>query len=153
MQESDFSILIEEYKRQAVDFARRSLTDGINETQQADFETLSGLGTLKIQVSAGEGTFPVEGTYITVYSLRNERRCIHFEGTTDDSGITENITLPAKPIILSQSETTAADSSTEYFVSAKNPLFENHKDIAVQIFDKTETILPIALEPKLRQGE
>ncbi len=152
MQEYDFSILIDEYKKQAVDYAKRSLFGDINQSND-DFSTLTGLGTLKIQVSAGEGTFPVEETHITVYSLKNGNRRLFFDGKTDNSGLTENITLPAKPIILSQSEITAAGSQAEYFVSYENPLFEKGDDITVQIFDKTETILPITLEPKLRQGE
>lgn len=167
---------IERYRRQALEFARRSqvrpetsyqmqpefspdmLPQG--DTVQPEVNPPStatsyeqflrehpGEGTLKVQITAARGTFPVEGATVEVSLMLDGERYVLHRNATDESGITDGMRLPAFPSSASQSEATASGSGTQYNVSIFHPAFAAKNDESVTIFDAIQTILPVTLQP------
>lgn len=106
-----------------------------------------GRGTLRIQVSTARGAFPVPKATVTVSNpLETGSRAL-YQGTTDISGILEDLVLPALPESLSQNPATAENSGTVYQVSVRHPGYVPVERREVAIFSNIETILPVVLEP------
>ena len=55
----------------------------------------SDFGYLKVQTMGASGAVPVKNALVTVYKDIGEENVVFFEGRTDDSGVIENIILPA----------------------------------------------------------
>ena len=55
-------------------------------------------GSLRVQVSAAQGIFPIPGASVEVYRDFGAVREMFFTGVTDASGIAEKILLPALPV-------------------------------------------------------
>ncbi|MBQ6324053.1 MAG: hypothetical protein IJI22_04375 [Bacilli bacterium] len=53
------------------------------------------LGYLKIQIVGASGAIPIKDALVTIYKDIGEENVVFFEGRTNDSGIIENIVLPA----------------------------------------------------------
>lgn len=159
---------IEQYRQQALNYARRAqpqpefssemLPQGntvqpeVNPPSTAtSYEQFlrehPGEGTLKVQITAARGTFPISGATVEVSLPLNGERFVLYRNATDQSGISDNMRLPALPSDYSQSESTAAGSGTQYNVSIFHPAFAAKTDESVTIFDAIETILPVTLQP------
>lgn len=108
-----------------------------------------GRGTLKVQVTVGDGAFPVPQARVEVHRRFGDASRLLFKNVTDISGITDNMVLPALPVSYSRSAATARDSGTEYLVSVYHPSYLPF-EMPVSIYDGIETILPVALEPYMR---
>lgn len=106
-------------------------------------------GTLKVQVTTGDGTFPVPQARVEVQRRFGDAARLLFKNVTDISGITDNMVLPALPASYSRSAATAPGSGTEYWVSVYHPSYLPF-EMPVSLYDGIETILPVALEPYLR---
>ncbi len=106
-----------------------------------------GRGALKIQASVARDAFPIKDVFVDISMIYKGKRYSIYTDTTDSSGIVDKIVLPAKPGSESQNPQTAENSDTVYLVSAYHPGFETVTDCPVLIYDKVETILPIALNP------
>jgi len=113
-------------------------------------QTHPGRGSLRVQVSTARGTFPVSGAWVEVSRVFDGSRRVLYRGMTDNSGIVEKIVLPTLPASYSRQESTAADSGTVYQVSVYHPGFVPLVDSDVELYDRIETILPVALEPVAR---
>lgn len=108
-----------------------------------------GRGTLKVQVTTGDGTFPVPQARVEVQRRFGDASRLLFKNVTDISGITDNMVLPALPVSYSQSAATARNSGTEYWVSVYHPSYLPF-EMPISIYDGIETILPVALDPYMR---
>lgn len=106
-----------------------------------------GRGSLKIQVSTANQSFPVKNVFVDVALVENGVRYSIYQDVTDSSGIVNEIVLPSCSGTENNSPETAGKSDATYLVSAFHPGFEEIVDFPVTIQDRTETILPIALEP------
>lgn len=107
----------------------------------------SDRGKLRIQVSTARGAFPVSQATIAVSRPFGNVSRILYQGTTDISGILQDLTLPALPKALSQNPATADNSGTLYRVSVYHPGYAPVELRGVTIFSNIETILPVLLEP------
>ena len=103
-------------------------------------------GTLRVQVSTGQGLFPVEGARVELYRDFGAQRAVFYEGATDRSGIVDDIRLPALPAGWSQSAETAGISGTTYQVSVRHPQYATVDGRQVTVFPRIETILAVSLE-------
>ena len=101
-------------------------------------------GALRIQVTAGP--FPVAGAQGEVFG---QLRQVFYRGVTDQSGILQGIALPALSAAWSQSSDTADVSATDYQVTVRHPMFAPDVGRNAAVYARTETILPVALEPLL----
>jgi len=157
--------LVEKYKKQALEYAARAglLNEGSltsksqspnTDNTSSDYETFlklhPGKGKLKIQVSTARGSFPVEGGTVEISRDFGGEKRVFFKEITDQSGIVDNLELPALPSEYSQNSATAQDSSTDYNVAVYHPDFENMPLLPIGIYDGIETLLPVALQPIVR---
>lgn len=104
-------------------------------------------GSLKVQLTAG--AFPVSGATVEVVLHLNGDKYVIYRNETNESGISDNMVLPAQPFLFSQDEATASGSGTPYKVNIFHPSFEAINDETVTIFDSVKTILPITLRPSV----
>ena len=78
-------------------------------------------GSLRVQVSAAQGIFPIPGASVEVYRDFGTLRETFYSGVTDSSGIADRILLPALPASLGLSSDTAGISGTAYTVAVSHP--------------------------------
>lgn len=128
--------------------------DNIRNKAVEDFITAryKDRGTLKVQVSTAKGLFPVEGSIVEVATNINGRKTIIYRLVTDNSGIVDNIILPANPSSESQRSQTATGSGVNYLVSVSHPLYVDRTELPVTIFNNVVSILLVDLIP-LFSGE
>ena len=153
---------IEKYKNEAMEYAARAqpTDDMMPEGEPVDPEENNSetffdyaafvrdhpaKGGLKVQVSAANGAFPVPDATVEVSLVLEDESVVLYNNVTDESGIVDNMPLPALPSAYSQTSLTANGSGTEYVVSVYHPAFREQKDVRVTIFDSIKTILPIDL--------
>ena len=143
---------IEKYKSMALaTAARATLPPQETLTQNLDefLNEYTGSGILKIEVTSGNSNIPVKDAAVEVLRESENTFIRIYKKVTDESGIVDNLVLPALPASLSQIEETANDSGTVYIVTVNHPLYEANSEHKAVIYDKVKTILPVALQPKI----
>lgn len=103
-------------------------------------------GILKVQATAARSAFPVSGATVEVSVVINGEKYVLYNNVTDESGISDDMLLPARPSAFSQNSVTASDSGTQYEVSVYHPAFKA-LSAPVTMFDNIKTILPVVLKP------
>ena len=107
-------------------------------------------GTVLFQVTGGQGAFPVENARVQVIGKLNDRLSLSFLLTTDESGKTAPLSLPAPDRSLSLSPNQGkAYAVYEAEVTAENHIPVHIKDLPV--FDGITTIQPVNLSPDFGQ--
>ena len=106
-----------------------------------------GRGSLKVQVSAANQSFPVKNVFVEVAVMDGAMRYSLYQDVTDESGIVNEIVLPSRLSAATQDPETASLPEPQYLVSLYHPGFEEITDCPVTVFDRVETILPISLTP------
>ena len=106
-----------------------------------------GRGSLKVQVSAANQSFPVKNVFVEVAVMDGAMRYSLYQDVTDEAGIVNEIVLPTCPASDNNSPETAGKGDTVYLISVFHPAFAEVVDFPVTVQDRTETILPVALEP------
>ncbi len=107
---------------------------------------LTGKGSLVVQVTLARGAIPVEGAKVTISSAEEEPVVIS-EMYTDKSGRTTQLSLPAPQSGLSQAPGGVIRPYSIYNIKIEFPGYYTEKAINVPIFDKINSIQPVALEP------
>ncbi len=104
----------------------------------------SKTGILKVQVSGANQAFPLSGVEVEIWKEINGDKVVFFKGTTDNSGIIDNIILPAKPSKKDVEE--ASDIIyTNYMLTITYPKSDITKDYQIGIFDDLKVIQPIRI--------
>ena len=106
-----------------------------------------GRGSLKVQVSAANRSFPVKNVFVEVAVDEGGMRYSLYRDVTNESGIVNEIVLPTCSGSDNNTPATAGRDEAVYLVSVFHPAFEEVVDYPVTVQDRTETILPVALEP------
>lgn len=107
-------------------------------------------GTLIFQVTGGQGAFPVAGATIVLTKELNDQQSLSFTITTDESGKTAPLSLPAPDKELSQRPGNGTVFATyQATVSAPNYVTTEIRDLPV--FDGITTIQPVSLSPDFGQ--
>lgn len=104
-------------------------------------------GALRIQVTAGP--FPVAGAQVEVFRLFGQLRQVFYRGVTDQSGILQGIALPRCRRRGRSHPTRRMSPATNYQVTVRHPMFAPDVGRNAAVYARTETILPVALEPLL----
>ena len=108
-------------------------------------------GTLIFQVTGGQGAFPVAGATITITKPLDERLGISVTVTTDESGKTPPLSLPAPSKELSQKPNNGiVYAAYQAEISAPNHVTTKIRDLPV--FDGITTIQPVNLSPDFGQN-
>ena len=139
----------EYYRKQAMEYAERAQPAVASDDGASFLASHPGRGTLRVQLSSGNGSFPVSGASVEVFRRFGDEKRVYYKKTTDNSGIAEGMTLPASFRQESLSSETAADSGTEYGVTVFQPAFAPEQTHFVNIYDGVETLLPITLVPSM----
>lgn len=106
-------------------------------------------GTLLFQVTGGQGAFPVAGATVVLSRMLDDRQTLSITLTTDESGKTEPISLPAPSRELSQSPGNGPVFAIyQAEISAPNYVPTRIRDLPV--FDGITTIQPVNLSPIIR---
>ena len=101
-------------------------------------------GTLFFQVTGGQGAFPVPDAAVTITRALDDRLGISVTVTTDESGKTPPISLPAPSRTLSQSPNNGiVFAAYQAKVSAPGYITTEIRDLPV--FDGVTTIQPVNL--------
>lgn len=121
--------------------------------RQRIIEQYPNIGTLRVQVSTGRGSFPVKGALVEVALNYDGKHYVIYRNQTNESGIVSDLLLPANPTAESQSSATAGGSGVDYLVSVTHPSFADQNDLYATIYNKVGSILNVDLVPVLRNGE
>ena len=106
-----------------------------------------GRGSLRVQVSAANQSFPVKDVFVDVAVLTDGVRYSLYHDVTNSSGVADQIVLPCCMGSDNNSPETAGKNDAVYLVSIYHPDFEEIIDFPVIVQDHVETILPVALKP------
>lgn len=115
-------------------------------------EENDGYGTLKVQVATSNEAYPLSGVEITITKFIDGKEVIFFKGLTNESGIIDNIRLPAIPTkeeILKESDIVY----TVYNLKANYPKNNFEKMYDVSIFDNIKVIQPIRIPISMIEGD
>lgn len=115
-----------------------------------------GRGRLKVQISAANEAFPVEGVEVSVSVEYGGTRYLLYDDSTDSSGIVDNMVLPTRPTdVALEPERSDADEA-HYLVTLSHPSFHTIANKTVTVYNRLETILPITMAPdaqKIQNGQ
>ena len=106
-----------------------------------------GRGTLRVQVTTADAAFPIPDAVVEVSAVIAGTTLPIYRRKTNQSGIVDDLVLPAKPRSASQREETASNSGTLYTVAVTHPGFLPLTDKRVVIYDGVETIFPASIRP------
>ena len=107
-------------------------------------------GALIIQVTGGQGAFPVPNATILLTKQLNDQQSLSFTVVTDESGKTAPVSLPAPSRELSQRPGNGIVFATyQAKISAPNYVTTEIRDLPV--FDGITTIQPVSLSPDFGQ--
>ena len=109
-------------------------------------------GSLRVQVSAAQGIFPIPGAAVEVYRDFGAVRETFYSGMTDSSGIADRILLPALPASLGLSSDTAGISGTAYTVAVSHPDYHCPDHQQVLVVPRIESVLAVTLPPQREEG-
>ncbi len=107
---------------------------------------LQEYGRLQVQVYRAEEALPVEGATVTVFAEDGGGALTPLTVTTNRSGFTPAITLPAKPAALSMSPGNPRPYAT-YTVQVNAPGYFEIRDSEVAVYSGVTSVLPAALLP------
>ena len=106
-----------------------------------------GMGYLKIRAYAANQAVPITGLKILVNKKINGYNVNFFEGYTNESGVIDNISLPAP---IQDSNDLVIPKSIQYEVMATN---ENaNLTFIVNVYDKLYVVQNIGIVPKMNLG-
>ncbi|MCL2797756.1 MAG: peptidoglycan-binding protein [Firmicutes bacterium] len=103
-------------------------------------------GTLKLQVTAGDGTIPEGGVS---FAIKDKQGSVLYTGLTNENGESDVFTLETAPAELTMEPNPDLHPYANYDVWVAKPGFTSVNFIDAHVFDGIETILPINLEPAL----
>ena len=140
----------------------QSLTEKINPFQASAYPAVNmqddgkfpnlpqnnGSGTLVVQVSISRGSIPVQGATVTISDGNNPISTL----TTDNSGRTEPLSLPAPSASFSQTPGSSTRPYSVYNIRIEHPGYYPEELTNVPVFDKISSIQPVSLIP-LAEGE
>ena len=104
-----------------------------------------GLGILKIRAYTASEALPIKNLYVTVSKVIDDKNIIFYEGTTNDSGIIDNIKLPAPKVIVDNQIT---PNSTSYKVKTKY-MNQDYSDHTVTIYENILVVQNINVVPNI----
>lgn len=109
-------------------------------------ENTQGIGYLVVNVSTARGAIPLRGATVTVMYDEDGNTSIHSVLTTDMSGKTEKLELPAPSRELSESPGNIKPYAT-YTVSAEKEGYYPVTNTGVPVFSGITSIQPIEMLP------
>ncbi len=108
-----------------------------------------GEGRLIIRVTGGGGAFPIENAVVNVSGRKNDEEGsgIIYSLRTDESGLTETLTLPAPSGSFSLSPETGVRPYSVYDITVTKNGYLDSENAGVQIFDGITAIQTFDMIP------
>ena len=124
----------------------------INSTTYQEFiKNNPSRGFLKIRAYAANGALPISGLKVVVTKNINENtNVIFFEGTTNSSGIIDNIALPAPT---SSTDNLVIPRMTTYSILATYPPDNVNQSYIVNIYENLSVLQNVVVVPSMMVGE
>lgn len=104
-------------------------------------------GYLVVAVSAARGNLPLEGARVRVYSTENEDTRLLYTLTTDSSGRTKRIGLPAPPRSASQTPDTGVIPYASYNIDTDYYGYYTVENINAPVYSGITSIQNVAMIP------
>ncbi len=104
-------------------------------------------GYLVVAVSAARGSFPIEGARVRIYSTENDDTRLLYTLTTDSSGRTEKIELPAPPLSASQTPDTGEIPYASYNIDTDYDGYYTIENINAPIYSGITSIQNVSMIP------
>ena len=105
------------------------------------------LGKFKVQVSMGSGGVPVSGAEVLVTKDIDDKKVLFFKGNTNESGMIDDIKLPA-PIGITDFSAQEFPKFTEYNLSVIDKENDTIRDYVVQALGDVKAIQSVNIVPK-----
>lgn len=118
---------------------------------RAFLEKNPSYGTLLFQVTGGQSAFPIKAANIVISKDLDETHTFSINTTTDESGKTEELALPAPNKSLSQ-HPGGGDVFSTYRARVTSPGYITVEILDIPIFDGITTIQPVNLSPDLNHN-
>lgn len=104
-------------------------------------------GTLRVQVFAANGSFPVPNATVRVYVQLDDGEREVFSGITDVDGITDGIRLPAPDSSISFDENSTVAPYAVYKLRVERKDYAPAYFEGIPVFDSVKSIQPVGLVP------
>ena len=105
----------------------------LNSSAYRDFiEKNPGIGHLSVRAYAASGAIPIENLKLVASTIFNGNKIIVFEGFTDESGLIENISMPAP--IYDENNLVSPEKIVYNLEASYNP-FDFLKKYSINVFD------------------
>lgn len=114
---------------------------------QPNSTDMSGMGKLIVNVTSVRGLYPVEGARVTVFTGDADNMERVAEVTTDRSGKTPEIELPAPSIRFSESPDPSERPYAYYNIRTVADGFVDNINYNAAVFDSITSLLSVNLQP------
>ena len=104
-------------------------------------------GNLRIRAYAASGAIPISNLKITVRTKINNNNVIFFEGTTNESGVIDKISLPAPKL---NPDNLDKPATTTYEIVANYEPNDSTGVYRVNIYENVYVIQTISIVPEMR---
>ena len=106
-------------------------------------------GFLRIRAFAASGAVPISGLQVVVSTIIDNNRFIFFEGATNESGIIDNISLPAPRLNTNNLD---VPSKTVYDIEATYEANNFKQSYQVNMYEKVFVVQAINVGPSNNLG-
>lgn len=107
------------------------------------------VGYLKIRASAANSAVPISGLKVVVSKIIENNVVIFFEGSTDSSGVIENISLPVPKIM---SDDLVAPVGMEYDIKTNYEIDNIVGSYKVNVYENIYVVQNINIVPKINMS-
>lgn len=114
---------------------------------------MQGEGYLVVNVTSVRGLYPIEGADVTVFTGEADSPTVVATATTDQSGKTPPIPLPAPSVEFSESPDPSERPFAYYNIRTVEDGFRENLNFNLAIFDKVTSLQTITLEPMTTEIE
>ena len=104
-------------------------------------------GYLVVSVASARGNFPIEGAEVRIYSTEDNDIQLLYTLTTDSSGRTRKVELPAPPFASSQTPDTGVVPYAQYNIDTDYAGYYTIQNINAPVYSGVTSIQNVAMIP------
>ena len=147
MDKAQFEKYIEEMREMQKKADIKPTLQKVKTTLHNNSPDMTGEGKLIVNVTSVRGLYPVRGAKVTVFTGEEEEKVVLFEGTTDQSGKTSAIPLPAPAGEYAETPDPAERPYAFYNIMTIADGFYDNLNYNVAVFDDVTSLQNVGLTP------
>ena len=156
MDTNELQRIIDRYRRELFDFAKRSEMKNMPGNQESVMSPLTYAafmegnpknGSLKVQIYTAQGAYPVPNAQVTVSKSFVDGIQVFYKGVSDEDGIVEIDNLPAPDKKASLDEYDTLPTYSNYDIEILHPDYAPVRYHNVQVFDGNKSVQPVEMVP------